>query len=212
LTHASAACGGIETFTVFVDGDFAVMIALAAIRDLVNFRMLATLDHAYKRQGRRKHRRQPKQRQMTSAAHEVRFADWHSERGVLSKIRFDVFVLEQGVPPELELDELDADSAQVIHVVATNATGDAIGTARMLLEKPLPRIGRMAVLRDWRGKGIGQEMLELLCEDAKRRGYHAIRLNSQTHATPFYYKQGFLSVGAEFVEAGIPHLEMRRSL
>ncbi len=191
---------------------FAVMIARAAIQEGLNFRMLAMLSHAHERQRRRKHHRQSKQRQMTRHAHEVRFADWDSEHGVLSKIRFEVFVIEQGVPPELEIDALDADPAHVVHVVVINAQRDAIGTARMLLEKPLPRIGRMAVLKTWRGKGIGQEMLELLCADAKRRGYDAIRLNAQTHATPFYYKQGFLSVGAEFVEAGIPHLEMRRNL
>ena len=158
------------------------------------------------------HHRQPEHLQMTRPAHDLRFADWDSEHGVLSQIRFAVFVREQGVPPELELDAMDADPTQILHVVAANAQGEAVGTARMALEQPIPRIGRMAVLKAWRGKGIGQEMLEFLCAEAKRRGYQVVRLNAQTHATPFYYKQGFLSFGAEFVEAGIPHLEMRRGL
>jgi len=188
------------------------MMARAAIRECPNSWMPAMLDHAHERHRRRTHHRQPKQLQMTSPAHEVRLADWDSEHGVLSKIRFEVFVLEQGVPPEVELDALDADSAHVLHVIVTSAEREVIGTARMLLEPLLPRIGRMAVMKAWRGRGIGQEILEFLCAEAKRRGYTAVCLNSQTHATPFYYKQGFLSVGAEFVEAGIPHLEMRRSL
>jgi len=188
------------------------MMARAALWEPLNSPMLATLDHAHQRHTRRPHHRQPTQLQMTSATHQVRFADWSSEHGALSTVRFNVFVLEQGVPPELEIDALDADSAHVLHVIVTSAEREVIGTARMLLEPLLARIGRMAVLKTWRSRGIGQEMLEFLCAEAKRRGYTAVRLNSQTHATPFYYKQGFLSVGAEFVEAGIPHLEMRRSL
>lgn len=149
---------------------------------------------------------------MTSSAYEVRSANWDSEHEALSQIRYTVFVREQGVPPEVEIDPLDADAAHVIHMVACSAGGVAIGTARMLLEQPLPRIGRMAVLKDWRGKGVGQSLLDALCTDAKRRGYTSVRLHAQSHATPFYYRQGFLSHGAEFTEAGIPHQEMRRGL
>ncbi len=149
---------------------------------------------------------------MTSPAYEVYLADWDSQHEVLSQIRFAVFVREQGVPPEMELDPQDADSSHILHVVARSPQGEAIGTARMLLEQPVPLIGRMAVLKAWRGKGVGKDMLNFFCDEARRRGYTTVRLNAQTHATPFYYRQGFLSCGAEFTEAGIPHLEMRRSL
>ncbi len=149
---------------------------------------------------------------MTNQPYAIALAAWTVDHAVLSQIRFTVFVQEQGVPQELETDVADADPSKVVHVAAHNAAGELIGTARMLLEQPMPRIGRMAVLRDWRGSGVGKAMLEFLCAHAKQLGYQQIRLNSQTHATPFYYKQGFLSYGTEFAEAGIPHLEMRRAL
>jgi predicted GNAT family N-acyltransferase len=149
---------------------------------------------------------------MTDSMYDVSLAEWSVDHDVLTKIRFTVFVREQGVPPELEIDATDADPSKIVHAIARNVDGVAIGTARLLLETPSPRIGRMAVLRDWRGKGVGAAMLEFLCAYAKDQGYQIARLNSQIHATPFYYKQGFLSYGSEFVEAGIPHQEMRRNL
>jgi predicted GNAT family N-acyltransferase len=69
----------------------------------------------------------------------------------------------------------------------------------------------MAVLPGWRGRGVGQKMLEVLCDEAKRRGYYMVRLYAQTHAAPFYAKQGFIVFGEEFFEAGIRHIEMRRN-
>lgn len=149
---------------------------------------------------------------MTQSTYNVTLAEWHAEHEALSQIRFTVFVREQGVPPEIEVEPVDADPSLVVHVAARDEQGAIIGTARMLLEMPIPRIGRMAVARGWRGKGVGKAMLEFLCAHAKQLGYRVAKLNSQTHATPFYYKQGFLSHGSEFVEAGIPHLEMRRVL
>lgn len=149
---------------------------------------------------------------MNAPVFEVGLASWALRGDELSKIRYAVFVREQGVPLALELDEKDADPFAVAHVAATSATGDTIGTARMLLEPEAVRIGRMAVLLNWRGRGVGQRMLEVLCDDAKRRGYFLVRLYAQTHAAPFYAKQGFAAVGEEFFEAGIRHIEMRRGL
>jgi predicted GNAT family N-acyltransferase len=149
---------------------------------------------------------------MKHGAFEVRLADWATQHEALSQIRFAVFVREQGVPPEMELDARDADPSLIVHVSAHDDSDELIGTARMLLEEPMPRIGRMAVLKRCRGEGVGKALLDFLCADAKHRGAGQVRLFAQTHATPFYYKQGFLSHGAEFTEAGIPHLEMRRKL
>jgi len=149
---------------------------------------------------------------MDNPTFSISLAEWGVDYAVLSQIRFTVFVREQGVPPELELDEADANPALVIHAVARDAHGNAIATARMVLDSATPRVGRMAVLRQWRRHGVGKAILDFFCQYAKERGYQTVRLNSQTHATPFYYKQGFLSQGSEFVEAGIPHLEMRRKL
>ncbi len=142
----------------------------------------------------------------------VSIADWKQQGEALSQVRFAVFVREQGVPPEFELDALDADAQRCLHVAATDDVGAIIGTARLILDPPIPRIGRMAVLKAWRGHGVGAAMLEVLCAEAKNRGHGEVMLHSQTHATPFYFKLGFLSHGSEFVEAAIPHLEMRRKL
>jgi predicted GNAT family N-acyltransferase len=148
---------------------------------------------------------------MNAPAFEVKLTSWALSGDELSKIRNAVFVKEQGVPLALELDDKDADPFAVAHVVATDAAGETIGTARMLLESGVVRIGRMAVMPDWRGRGVGQKMLEVLCADAKQRGYVLVRLHAQTHAAPFYAKQGFIAFGEEFFEASIRHIEMRRS-
>jgi predicted GNAT family N-acyltransferase len=142
----------------------------------------------------------------------VTAAPWVDHHEELSQIRFSVFVREQGVPPEMEIDPTDADPARVVHVVARAQDGTAIGTGRLILDQPIPRIGRMAVVREWRGAGVGSAILEALCAEAKHRGFELALLHSQTHATPFYYRQGFLSHGDVFAEAGIPHQEMRRAL
>ena len=139
----------------------------------------------------------------------VEICDWSQQHAALAEIRFAVFVEEQKVPPEIELDELDA---VAVHAMARDAGGKVIGTGRLIVQPPLPRIGRMAVLKTWRRAGVGAAILELLCREAKRRGYAEVMLNAQTHATAFYYKYGFLSHGAEFSEAGIPHQEMRKKI
>lgn len=139
----------------------------------------------------------------------IKWADAHAE---LTQIRFTVFVREQAVPPEIEIDPLDADASKVTHVVARDAAGVAIATGRLITDGGTPRIGRMAVLRAWRGAGVGSAMLELLCAEAKRRGHGEVHLHAQSHATAFYYHHGFLSHGPEFSEAGIPHQEMHRAL
>ncbi len=139
----------------------------------------------------------------------VEICDWSRQQVALAQIRFAVFVEEQKVPPEIELDELDA---VAVHAMARDASGKVIGTGRLILSPPLPRIGRMAVLKPWRYAGVGAAILRMLCRDAKRRGYSEVMLNAQTHAVPFYFKHGFLSHGPEFVEAGIPHQEMRKKI
>ncbi len=148
----------------------------------------------------------------TATPFTVSLVDWQHHGEALSQIRFTVFVREQGVPPEIELDTLDANDALCVHAVACDTDGNTIATGRLILDEPIPRIGRMAVLRAWRRKGVGTEILEKLCEEAKRRGYSQVLLHSQTHATAFYFHHGFLSHGMEFTEAGIPHQEMRRAL
>ena len=131
--------------------------------------------------------------------------DWDAARGAASRIRTAVFVEEQRVPPEIEMDRHDA---ACIHALAY-AQGRAVGTGRLL---PDGHIGRMAVLRESRSMGVGGAILERLVAEARRRGMLQVVLSAQTHALGFYRRHGFSEVGAVFEEAGIPHQEMRRAL
>ena len=113
---------------------------------------------------------------------------------------------EQGVPLELEWDQMDA---QCDHALAYSDDGAAVGTGRLL---PDGHIGRMAVLKEWRGKGVGALLLQALVDQARTRGHAAARLNAQIHAAGFYRRYGFEDEGPEFMEAGIPHVAMQRDL
>jgi predicted GNAT family N-acyltransferase len=137
---------------------------------------------------------------------EVRLADWETEEALVRGIRTRVFVREQDVPPEIEWDGRDADAVQLL---ALDHRGDAIGTARLL---PDGQIGRMAVLPERRGFGIGRALLDAAVAAARERGDYAVWLNAQTHAEPFYAAAGFRPVGATFDEAGIPHQRMEREI
>lgn len=126
---------------------------------------------------------------------------WKDAADELSAIRRRVFIDEQGVPAELEWDGLDTSAT---HVMTTSSEGEAIGTARLL---PDGQIGRMAVLKQWRGIGVGTAMLQRLIAHAPVE--KKLFLNAQTVAEPFYRRNGFEPEGEIFTEAGIPHIRMR---
>jgi len=130
---------------------------------------------------------------------------WREARAHAAPIRETVFVAEQGVPAELELDEADA---ACVHAVAFDGER-AVGTGRLL---PDGHIGRMAVLREFRGQGLGGAILDQLIETARNRGHREALLSAQVHALEFYRRHGFEAVGAVYAEAGIPHQAMRRPL
>jgi predicted GNAT family N-acyltransferase len=136
----------------------------------------------------------------------IELMSWDDARARASPIRFTVFVEEQRVPIEIEWDDRDATS---LHALAYSAAGDAIATGRLL---PDGHIGRMAVLKEWRGKGVGGAMLERLIGVARERGDQEIELFAQTHALAFYRRHGFVENGEIFEEAGIPHQAMKRKL
>jgi predicted GNAT family N-acyltransferase len=143
---------------------------------------------------------------MVEPAFAVRPVNWNASRDKLRAVRHAVFVQEQGVPEALEWDDADELS---YHVLATSAGGDAIGTGRLKLEG---QIGRMAVVREWRGRGVGTAILNALLALAEKQGCRIVRLHAQTRAIPFYAKQGFVAIGGEFDEAGIPHRAMELRL
>jgi predicted GNAT family N-acyltransferase len=133
-------------------------------------------------------------------------SDWSSDRQRLSRIRRAVFIEEQRVPEELEWDDDDAGG---IHLLAVDGADTPIGCARLL---PDGHIGRMAVLRAWRGKGVGRALLQHALETARAAGQTTVRLSAQTHAVAFYVRHGFIAEGDEYLEAGIPHVAMKVSL
>lgn len=142
----------------------------------------------------------------TDTLHTIRCGDWAALRGDAGMIRFEVFVDEQNVPAELELDDMDAPS---LHAVAYDATGLAVGTGRLL---PDGHIGRMAVRKAARGKGIGGALLQALLGKARERGDTRVVLNAQTGAASFYLAHGFAISSEPFHEAGIEHVEMTLAL
>jgi predicted GNAT family N-acyltransferase len=132
----------------------------------------------------------------------VRLVGWDREGQALSAVRRAVFVEEQGVPEALEWDGLDPDCE---HAAAFAADGRVVGTARLLLDG---HIGRVAVLKEWRGAQIGVALMRLLIESARERGFEAVHVNAQTTAMAFYQRLGFQAHGGEFLEAGIRHRGM----
>jgi predicted GNAT family N-acyltransferase len=132
----------------------------------------------------------------------LRYGDWSALRADAQTIRLEVFVQEQHVPAELEMDDKDA---VCLHVVAYDPQGTPLATGRLL---PDGHIGRMAVRKPHRGSGIGGLLLQGLMAQAKARGDAMVVLSAQSHAAPFYARHGFAKQGEEFYEAGIAHIEM----
>ena len=130
---------------------------------------------------------------------------WGVDRPLLQQVRRRVFIVEQEVP---EAEEWDDDDPLSVHVLAT-LNREPVGTGRLT---PAGKIGRMAVLSEVRGRGVGGAILRLLVDEALHRGLVELRLNAQVRAIPFYERHGFAAEGPVFMEAGIPHRVMRRML
>ncbi len=128
-------------------------------------------------------------------------------------IRRRVFVEEQNVPIEIEIDEHDRTDRKAVHALALDAGGGAVGAGRFYVLAPgLVQIGRMAVLPEARGAGVGAALLEALVGEARRRGYGAAHLHAQVHAAEFYRKAGFVDEGPQLWDAGILHQGMGKKI
>jgi predicted GNAT family N-acyltransferase len=136
----------------------------------------------------------------------VKPVNWSASRDMLHAVRRSVFIEEQNVPEELEWDDADA---RAYHVLAMSSDGTPIGTGRLKLDCS---IGRMAVLKNWRRRGVGTAILDTLLALAEKEGCTIVRLHAQTHALEFYARRGFAAIGGEFEEAGIPHRVMELKL
>lgn len=121
------------------------------------------------------------------------------------EIREEVFVREQGYPVELEFDEADKNC---LHLVLKD-NEKAVATARLLkLSEGVFKPGRIAVLKEYRGKNIGAELLTLIIEKAKEMGAKELHIGAQTYAVGFYEKFGFKTTGEEYMDEHIPHIDM----
>ncbi len=128
-------------------------------------------------------------------------------------IRLRVFVEEQGVPLDEEVDAHDRTDADAVHALAIDATGRPVGAGRYYLAEPgVAQIGRMAVLPEARGRGVGLSVLKTLIAEARRRGLERVHLHAQVSARDFYMKSGFRDDGDQLWDAGILHQPMSLTL
>ncbi|MGW4906789.1 GNAT family N-acetyltransferase [Streptomyces sp. NPDC004270] len=156
---------------------------------------------------------------MSARAYEVRVAENPADLEACFAVRKQVFVVEQGVPEDLEYDEYDTTA---LHVLAIREDGVPLGTGRLLYgetaagktdgDLSLGSLGRLAVSQEARGLGIGVALVRAIEDAARARGLRAVDLHAQTHALGFYERLGYEPYGPEYEEAGIPHQGMRRAL
>jgi len=136
----------------------------------------------------------------------IELMNWEQAQTIAGPIRFGIFVGEQNVPPGIELDDKDA---ECLHAIAYDDAGAPIGTGRLL---PDGHIGRMAVVKEWRRRGIGAMILNALVDEARKRGHKEVVLSAQLQAAEFYREQGFVAEGKVYQDAGILHQDMRKAL
>ncbi|MFD9189777.1 GNAT family N-acetyltransferase [Streptomyces phaeochromogenes] len=156
---------------------------------------------------------------MSPSSYVVRVAEDPADREACFAVRKEVFVVEQGVPEDIEYDAYDADA---LHVVAVREDGLPFGAGRLVYgevaaaktggEPGVGSLGRLAVLKAARGLGVGVALVRGIEDAARARGLTAVDLHAQTHAVGFYERLGYVAYGPEFFDAGIAHLAMRRGL
>jgi len=141
----------------------------------------------------------------------VRTCTTAADRAEAMRIRFAVFVEEQRVPPELETDAYDV---MAIHLLAVEEeTGEPIGTARIVdVGSGVAKIGRIAVLPDYRGSGVGASLMRVALDRARGTGHNVALLDAQLPVLGFYERLGFVAEGPVFDDAGIPHRRMTLQL
>ncbi len=130
---------------------------------------------------------------------------WQAAENELRIVRTPVFIEEQFVTPEFEWDEIDASA---VHLLATYEN-QPIACLRIIHYQ---KIGRMAVIKQWRGVGLGAALLQKAISICKERGSKSIYLSAQTHAIHFYQKAGFKQISDEYCDVNIPHVDMRLDL
>lgn len=136
---------------------------------------------------------------------EIKIAETKEELEQAYHIRMVVFVEEQGVPVEEELDEHDASA---IHFIVLD-NDEAIAASRLrFTEDGYGKLERICVLKEHRGKSVGKQLILKMEEEIKRQDYQKVKLHAQTYALEFYEKLDYHVVSDEFLDAGIPHVTM----
>lgn len=143
---------------------------------------------------------------MTLSNLQILLTDWQTHHQELTRVRHTVFVEEQQVPVALELDHEDAGAT---HFLCLLPNGTPVATARLLNDG---HIGRMAVLREYRGQQVGNRLLAFVIAEAQRRNLSRVLLHAQTQAIGFYEQAGFIAEGEIFLDAGIEHQQMTLQL
>lgn len=135
----------------------------------------------------------------------IKIVTWAAAEPLLRAVREPVFVIEQFVTPEFEWDDQDASAT---HVLALSAGNEPIGCARIVGNK----VGRMAVLKHWRGLGVGRAILEKAVFFCKQRGEKSVKLSAQTQAIGFYTNAGFMVISEQYQDLHIPHVDMQLNI
>ena len=135
--------------------------------------------------------------------HQIVVTTWAESEVMLRAVREPVFVIEQLVTAAFEWDDQDASAT---HILALNMQNEPIGCARIIGNK----IGRMAVLKVWRGLGVGRAILDEALAFCKQNGESVVKLSAQTHAIGFYANAGFIVTSAQYQDLHIPHVDMQR--
>lgn len=139
----------------------------------------------------------------------VRRADSPADRALCLALRRAVFIDEQGVPEDLEL---DGEDDACVHVVAIDDDGVAVGTARLKSVPGAAKIQRVAVAAHRRRHGVGRLVMQAIEDEARHLGARRLVLSSQVSAIPFYERLGYVASGPVYDDAGIPHRDMARAL
>lgn len=134
---------------------------------------------------------------------DIEIVSWSEKQAEITSVRRAVFIEEQNVPERIDFDGSDPD---FVHVLATDKNGRPVGTARINRKG---RIGRMAVLQNYRRQGIGRKMIQALMDYGRKNSITDFHVSSQVTAAGFYEKMGFEQTGEEFLEAGIKHINMK---
>lgn len=138
----------------------------------------------------------------------IKTVETPEEKEQAYSVRTNVFVHEQNVPPEIEIDEFDEEA---IHLIGYEKDVP-IAAARVRFAEDYGKLERICVLKDQRGKSHGSEIIRAMEDIIRKEGFQKAKLNAQTHATRFYQRLGYHVVSEEFMDAGIPHVTMTKTL